>query len=132
MTLARVSPTTSYKLLPAYLKMVEKKNVGSRTFIESDGSNHFKYLFMAIGSCLRGFSSAIRLVIAIDDTFLKGKYKGTMFVASCMNGNNKIYPPAFGIGDSENDASWEWFLTKLRDSIGNVTNLVLFHIVMEA
>ena len=105
MTLARGSPTTSYKLLPAYLKMVEKKNVGSRTFIESDGSNHFKYLFMVIGSCLRGFSSAIRLVIAIDDTFLKGKYKGTMFVASCMNGNNKIYPPAFGIGDSENDAS---------------------------
>ena len=47
-----------------------------------------------------------------------------MFVASFMNDNNQIYPLAFGIGDNENDASWEWFLTKLRDSIGNVTNLV--------
>ena len=56
MTLARGSPTTSYKLLPTYLKMVEKKNVGSRTFIESDDSNHFKYIFMAIGSYLREFS----------------------------------------------------------------------------
>lgn len=30
-----------------------------------------------------------------------------MFVASFMNDNNQIYPLAFGIGDNENDASWE-------------------------
>ena len=34
----------------------KEKKIGSCTFIESDGSNHFKYLFIAIGSCLKGFS----------------------------------------------------------------------------
>ena len=79
---------------------------------------------MGIGSYLRGFSSAIKPVIAIDDTFLKGKYKENVFVALCMDSNNQIYSLAFGIGDSGNNTSWEWFLTKLRDSIGNVKDLV--------
>lgn len=64
---------------------------------------------------------AIRPVIAIDGTFLKGKYKGTMFVTLCMDGNNQIYLLAFGISDSEDDASWE---AKLRDLISNVKDLV--------
>ncbi|XP_024042932.1 uncharacterized protein LOC112099718 [Citrus clementina] len=124
MQIVRGSPEESYKLLPQYMAMLEKKNLGARTFLEIDNTNHFKYFFMAIGSSLRGFSSSIRLVIAIDGTFLKGKYKGTMFIATCKDGNNQIYPLAFGVGDSENDASWLWFFTKLRESIGEVENLV--------
>ena len=31
----------------------------------------------------------------------------------------------FGIGDSENDASWEWFLRKLYETIGHVDDLVV-------
>ncbi|KAK9195389.1 hypothetical protein WN943_003510 [Citrus x changshan-huyou] len=76
------------------------------------------------GSSLRGFSSSIRPVIAVDGAFLKGKYKGTMFIATCKDGNNQIYPLAFCVGDSENDASWLWFCTKLRESNGEVENLV--------
>ncbi|KAK0593323.1 hypothetical protein LWI29_034749 [Acer saccharum] len=48
-----------------------------------------------------------------------------MFVACCMDGNNQIYPLAFGYGDSENDASWSWFLTKLHDVIGEPPELVI-------
>ena len=48
-----------------------------------------------------------------------------MFVATSKNGNNQIYPLAFEIGDSENDASWECFLTKLYDVIGHVDDLVV-------
>ncbi|KAL6210120.1 hypothetical protein ACLB2K_021058 [Fragaria x ananassa] len=62
-----------------------------------------------------------------DDTFLKGKYFGTMFVAACQDGENQIYPLAFGVVDSENDASWSWFLTKLRGAIGVVENLVFIY-----
>lgn len=32
-------------------------------------------------------------------------------------GNEQIYPLAFGIGDSENDVSWEWFLRKFHGVI---------------
>ncbi|XP_038704741.1 uncharacterized protein LOC120000684 [Tripterygium wilfordii] len=69
---------------------------------------------MALGASLRGFRSAIRPVIAVDGTHLKGKYMGTLFVAAAQDGNKKIYPVAFGVGDSENNASWEWFFEKLR------------------
>ncbi|CAL9030233.1 unnamed protein product [Prunus brigantina] len=53
-----------------------------------------------------------------------GKYLGTLFVATCKDGNNQIYPLAFGVGDSENDASWNWFLTKLQGAIGHIDDLV--------
>lgn len=42
-----------------------------------------------------------------------------------MDGENQIYWLVFGIGDSENDASWEWYLIILIDSIGNIKDLVL-------
>ena len=63
-------------------------------------------------------------MIAVDETFLKGKYRGLMFVAATKDGNNQIYQLAFGIMDSENDQSWCWFMTKLRSYIGEVTDLV--------
>ncbi|KAH9778230.1 SWIM-type domain-containing protein [Citrus sinensis] len=127
MEMVRGSPADSYHLLPSYMAMVEKKNPGSRTFIEKDSANNFKYCFMAIGSSLRGFTSCIRPVIAVDGTFMRGKYKGTLFIATSLDGNNQLYPVAFGVGDSENDASWEWFFMKLRESIGDVPNLVFIY-----
>ena len=80
---------------------------------------------MAFGAGISGFHTSIRLVIVVDGTFLKSKYLGTLFVAASKDGNNQIYPLAFEIGDSENYASWEWFLTKLYDVIGHVDDLVV-------
>nr|XP_028964814.1 PKS-NRPS hybrid synthetase CHGG_01239-like [Malus domestica] len=124
MELVRGSSEESYALLPSYFAVLEAKNPGTITHIETDENNCFLYCFMSLGPCIRGFRSAIRPVIAVDGTFLKGKYLGTLFVATCMDGNKQIYPLAFGVGDSENDASWNWFLTKLRGAIGEVDDLV--------
>ena len=63
-------------------------------------------------------------MICVDGAFLKEKYLETLFVAVCKDGNNQIYPLAFGVGDSENDASWKWFMTKLREAIGQIDDLV--------
>ena len=54
---------------------------------------------MSIGASLVGFHTSIRLVVAIDGTFLKAKYLGTLFIVVCKNGNDQIYPLTFGIGD---------------------------------
>ncbi|RVW26440.1 hypothetical protein CK203_086130 [Vitis vinifera] len=119
------SSEESYGVLPSYCYMLEQKNSGTITDIITNVDNQFKYLFMAFGACISGFRTSIRPVIAIDGTFLKSKYLGTFFVAASKDGNNQIYPLPFGIGDSENDASWEWFLTKLYDVIGHVDDLVV-------
>ena len=78
---------------------------------------------MSIGASLVGFHTLKRPMVAVDETFLKAKYLGTLFITGCKDGNNQIYPLAFRIGDSENDASWEWFLQKLHDAIGHIDDL---------
>ena len=105
--------------------MLEQKNPGTITDIVTDVDNQFKYLFMTFGACISGFRTSIGPVITVDGTFLKSKYLGTLFVVASKDGNNQIYPLAFGIGDSGNDASWVWFLTKLYDVIGHVDDLVV-------
>ncbi|XP_038882402.1 uncharacterized protein LOC120073671 [Benincasa hispida] len=80
---------------------------------------------MALGSCIRSFLNCIHPVIVVDETNLHEKYKGMLLIATCIDGNNKIYPIAFSIVDGENDASWTWFMTHLKASIGDVLNLVI-------
>ena len=78
--------------------------------------------FMSISAFLIGFHTLIRLVVAIDGIFFKVLRD---FVPTCKNDNNQIYPLSFGIGDLKNNASWEWFLTKLLDAIGHIDNLFM-------
>ncbi|XP_038680934.1 uncharacterized protein LOC119981866 [Tripterygium wilfordii] len=94
------SPELSFAYLPYYCAELEKNNPGTITHIESDKN-----------------ISSMRRVIAIDGTYLKGKYLGTLFIASALDGNNHIYPIAFGVGDSKNNKSWIWFFEKLRQLI---------------
>ncbi|XP_056864034.1 uncharacterized protein LOC130511179 [Raphanus sativus] len=56
----------------------------------------------------------MRKVLVVDGTFLKSKYKGVLLVATALNGNSNLYPIAFGVVDSENDRSWDWFLRHLK------------------
>ncbi|KAA0051659.1 MuDRA-like transposase [Cucumis melo var. makuwa] len=59
----------------------------------------------------------------MDETFLKNKYRGQLIVSVCLDGNNQIYPLAFGAVDRETDDSIQSFLEKLKGAIGKVPNL---------
>lgn len=41
-----------------------------------------------------------------------------------MDGNNQIFPLAYGVGKSEDGDSWIWFLSKLKECIGEHPELV--------
>ncbi|XP_017982385.1 PREDICTED: uncharacterized protein LOC108663291 [Theobroma cacao] len=56
--------------------------------------------------------------VAIDATHLKDRFKGVLFVAICKDANECVYLVAFGISHVEDEDSWTWFLSKLRDAIG--------------
>ncbi|WRX20628.1 MULE transposase domain - like 5 [Theobroma cacao] len=64
----------------------------------------------------------MRPTVAIDATHLKSRFKGILFVAVCKNANECVYPVAFGIGHVEDEDSWTWFFSKLRDAIGSPEN----------
>lgn len=88
--MVRDSPVESFSLLPSYVHMLEKKNPRTISHIQTDQRNHFLYCFMALGYSICGFRNSIRPVIVMDETFLKGLYKGTMFIAACKDVNNHI------------------------------------------
>ncbi|KAL4032204.1 hypothetical protein IC575_005272 [Cucumis melo] len=73
---------------------------------------------------LRRYGEALKLTNPVmDGTFLKNKYRGQLIVVVCLDGNNQIYPLAFGVVDRETDDLIQWFLEKLKGAIGEVPNL---------
>ncbi|KAH0692727.1 hypothetical protein KY285_019824 [Solanum tuberosum] len=61
-------------------------------------------------------------VIVVDGSHLRGPYNGTFVAASTMDGAGHIFPLAYGIIDSENDAAWSWFFVQLREAYGEMSN----------
>jgi transposase-like protein len=56
--------------------------------------------------------------LAIDSTFLTGRFRGQLACAVAVDGHNWMYPIAVGVFDSETTENWKWFLERLRDAIG--------------
>ncbi|XP_024010368.1 uncharacterized protein LOC112085387 [Eutrema salsugineum] len=67
----------------------------------------------------------MRKVVVVDGTFLTGKYKGTLLIASMQDSNFNIFPIAFGIIDTENDEFWEWFFAQLHRVIPDDEGLAM-------
>ncbi|KAK2640636.1 hypothetical protein Ddye_028431 [Dipteronia dyeriana] len=110
-------PWESFKRLPEFFYMLEQSNPETVTKIETNSENRFAYGFMSLGASIAGFNEVIRPVIAIDATHLKAKTRGVLLVTACKDGNEMIYPLAFGFANSECTESWTWFLSQLRNVI---------------
>ncbi|XP_062118930.1 uncharacterized protein LOC133832630 [Humulus lupulus] len=115
--LARGNQDDSYQKLPIYFHMLKVSNPSTITHLVTDNKDHFKYMYLAFANSIKGWKHC-RPVIVIDGTYLKTSFGGTAFTASTMDANNNIFPLAFGIRDSENDSSWLWFFTKLKETYG--------------
>ncbi|XP_075099073.1 uncharacterized protein LOC142175961 [Nicotiana tabacum] len=92
------------------------KNPGTYTSIKRDAQNRFAYMFFAPATSLAGWSYC-RLVIAVDATFLKSKYRGVLFVVVSKDANNQIFPLYFGVAESENNEAYIWFFREMRKAI---------------
>ena len=67
----------------------------------------------------------MRPLIIIDAAHLKGRYLGTNLAAVGMDGNNQIIPIATGVTQGETGETWSWFLTNLKECIGEVPGLAI-------
>ena len=54
----------------------------------------------------------------------KGKYKGVLYIITVMDGNEQIFPIAFGPANLKNDRGWKWFLKELHNVIGSPRDLI--------
>jgi hypothetical protein len=83
----------------------------------------FNRLFFALKPCVDGFLRGCRPYLAVDSTFLNGKFRGQLCVACAVDGHNWMYPVAVGVIDSETNENWVWFMQKLREVIGSPAGL---------
>ncbi|KAM3304016.1 hypothetical protein P3S67_015048 [Capsicum chacoense] len=87
----------NYNRLTSYLHMMKENNPVTYTNTRRDDEN--------------------RPIIMVDETFLKSKYHGVLMIVVSKNGNNNIFPLDFGVTDSENNESYNWFFNQLRNAI---------------
>ncbi|XP_035836094.1 uncharacterized protein LOC110888959 [Helianthus annuus] len=119
------SSRESFAELPLYCYNLERANPGSVTHIKTDHERRFEMVFVAIGAAIRTFICNLRPVVIIDAAHLKGEFKGTLFLAVGMDGNNQILPISYGIGKSEDGECWTWFLSKLKECIGEIPEMAI-------
>ncbi|CAH9104271.1 unnamed protein product [Cuscuta europaea] len=64
-----------------------------------------------------------RPVIIVDGSFMKATFRGTLLTACALDGNRQIFPIGFGVCDRENNDTWKWFFTQLKQAIGDRKDL---------
>lgn len=84
-----------YRYLPAFSYMINTLNVGTTYSIMVNKVDfRFMYYFLSLGPCIRGFAH-MRKVIAIDNTYLYGKYEGVLLSMVPHDTENHIIPLPF-------------------------------------
>jgi hypothetical protein len=62
--------------------------------------------------------SEIFFISGLDGCFVKLNTGQQILAATGRDGNNNIFPLAFGVVEKEDTPSWSWFLTQLKIAIG--------------
>ncbi|KAH0705587.1 hypothetical protein KY290_010277 [Solanum tuberosum] len=115
--LVRGDPIQSYAKLPSYFHILEATYPGSHIRLHKSEDNRFLYAFVALFTSIKTWEYC-KPIVVVDETFLKGAYKGTLLTANTLDAAGSILPLAYAIVDSENDASWRWFFEQFRDAFG--------------
>ncbi|XP_030494883.2 uncharacterized protein LOC115710669 [Cannabis sativa] len=76
----RGNASASYSLIPSFLHMVEKTNLGSFVDLKTTEDNSLLFVFMALDASIKGWG-ACRPIVVVDGTFLKAAYGGTLLCA---------------------------------------------------
>ncbi|KAI3517407.1 hypothetical protein L1887_16621 [Cichorium endivia] len=118
----------SYVNIFDFKQELEKRNPESVVEIDlqTEGDKkHFLRIFISLTACSKGFLAGCRPYIGLDACHLKGKFNGVLAAATSIDGNNGMFPVAYGVLESENTNSWTWFLRLLEKAIGTPNGLVI-------
>ncbi|XP_049410410.1 uncharacterized protein LOC125873542 [Solanum stenotomum] len=120
----RGTPEHGYAVLDGYRHMLMTINEGSKTSLKLDDNGRFKYFFASYGAWIRGFVH-MRKVLAVDGTFLRGRYDGVLLSAVAQDTENHVFPVAFCVVDKECNAAYEYFFEKLLDIVPDTSELCI-------
>ncbi|KAF7839281.1 serine/threonine-protein phosphatase 7 long form-like protein [Senna tora] len=112
----------SYRLLPRWLAAVSHFVLGTIVryqYKEDDQSAqvaNFKRVLWAFKPCIDALPY-LKPIVQIDGTFLYGKYRGTLLIATSQDGDTHVVPFAFANVEGENKEAWSWFLSNIRQHV---------------
>ncbi|WVZ88019.1 hypothetical protein U9M48_034581 [Paspalum notatum var. saurae] len=92
---------------------------------EVDGKVYFHSFFRALRPCIDGFKEGCRPYLSIDSSALNGRWNEHIASAAAIDGHNSIYPIAFGFKDGETEENWTWFMTQLKNGLGEMPVLAV-------
>lgn len=110
----------SYSYLPTYCRVIMETNPQSTAICSWNPANHpekplsFSTIFISFKACLDGLFAGCRGVIGVDGAHLKGNYGGVLLSAIALDGNNEMFPVAWGIVSSEDEENWKFFIWQLK------------------
>ncbi|GBG60593.1 hypothetical protein CBR_g8614 [Chara braunii] len=108
------SDDDGYRYLRQYCEEVQRSNLGSRAFMQTEAANsRFQRMFLALDACIRGFQHC-RPLIGLDGTFIKTRYRGCLMGATAIDAQGQLFPVAFALVAGEDADNWSWFLNHLK------------------
>ena len=109
-----------YSKLPIYYEIVKQTNLQSIVPIvwteivrEKDNIIEkflvFNKILVSFSAQFKGLIQCYRRLIGVDDTHLKGNYRGALLFIVARDGNNKLFAIAHDVVDSETTTTWSFF-----------------------
>ncbi|XP_057740546.1 uncharacterized protein LOC130957719 [Arachis stenosperma] len=118
-----------YEKLRDYLMELHRSNPGSTAMIDvipqPESLPLFDKLYISLDACKRGFIAGCRPLIGLDGCFLKGYYGGQLLSAVGQDANNHFFVIAYAVVPNECKDTWGWFLSVLKQDLGDCTELGL-------
>ncbi|KAK9288824.1 hypothetical protein L1049_017289 [Liquidambar formosana] len=115
----------SFNKIPWLCSKIMETNPGSYVEWLTGEDCRFQRLFISFYAQILGFKKACRPLLMIDGTFGKDHYKTTILSAIAIDGNDQMFPFAFGVVLGETKRNWLWFLMNLRTILDGVVNLTI-------
>jgi hypothetical protein len=115
-----VAHLAQFRLLPVYIHALLAANPNTHAHFSINAeTNRFQRVFIAPPTSRNAFKHS-RPLVALDGTFSKGTFSHVLLLAVCLDAENHIILLAWAIVESENESSWRYFLSHLKQSIPEI------------